>query len=104
MSSSYRELQTIYETYPLRSDPGPNRKFYPPLNNKNTFLGYPGSSPSGEGMPTTSLVASEEEEHGLVDALKQQLNQYMAEADDQNMQFAKSRFFSLLQTIDKYNK
>lgn len=102
MANSFRELQTVYESYPLRNDTLSNNKYYPAKQGKHTLLGYPGSSPSGEGMPTVAIPADDEEDDALVSTLKQQLNEFIKEAEEEHMEFARVRFLTLLQTLHKY--
>lgn len=108
--SSFRELQEIYEGYRgLAQDFGPNSKYTARLDIKNSYMGGPGTSPSGENRPTVNRIGtySEDGEDGVPDktvsknAVKQKINEIIADAESRGMNYAKEQFFDLLSFVEK---
>lgn len=112
MASSFRELQTIYESYPLANDTMSGNKYYPWETGKHTYRGYPGGPQ--ENTPTIHVPENEEgpiethntdSEHAdLCSRLRAQINEYLGEAEELKMEFAKEKLYSLLQTIQQSEK
>ena len=96
--NSFRELQTIYESYPMGNDPSDNLKYTPRLDIKNSYL--TGINKPGTNMITTALPEAEEERSIPVEPLKQKINALLADSEERGMGYCTSQLYELLKFIE----
>jgi hypothetical protein len=98
MSNSFRDLQAIYESYPMGNDPSDNLKYTPRLDIKNSYL--TGINKPGAGMVTAALPESEEEKSIPIGPLKAVINKLLADSEERGMGYCTTQLYELLKFIE----
>jgi hypothetical protein len=97
--NSFRDLQTIYESYPMGNDPSDNLKYTPRLDIKNSYL--TGINKPGTNMITSALPEAEEEKSIPFGPLKQKINALLADSEERGMGYCTSQLYELLKFIER---
>jgi len=96
--NSFRDLQTIYESYPMGNDPSDNLKYTPRLDIKNSYL--TGINKPGAGMITAAVHEAEEERSIPIGPLKQKINALLADSEERGMGYCTSQLYEILKFIE----